>query len=102
MGRRALVARQQSWMPRLSAPSTSRWAPVVKADAGLLRKTTARAISWGVPIRPVGFWASWDAYRSGMFRSAPCQKPSSKYVLPGDTAFARTPRPASWNASPLM
>jgi hypothetical protein len=74
----------------------------VNAETGLLRKTTARAMSSGRPMRPVGFWASWDVYRSGMFCSAPCQKPPSKYVLPGETTLARTPRPASWNASPLM
>ncbi len=43
-----------SWMPRVSAPSTTRWVPVVKLETGLDRKTAAFAISSGRPIRPVG------------------------------------------------
>ena len=45
----------QSWMPRVSAPSTTRCVPVVRLDTGLDRKTTAFAESSGVPMRPVGF-----------------------------------------------
>jgi len=60
------------------------------------------AISSGVPIRPVGFSASAEAYTSGEPCSTADQNPSGKYVLPGDTTLARTPRPAIWKASPEM
>jgi hypothetical protein len=48
----------QNCTPRVSAPSTTRFVPVMKLAAGLARKTTPRAISSGLPIRPVGFSAS--------------------------------------------
>lgn len=54
-----------SWTPRVSAPSTTRLVPVVKLEVGLARNTTARAISCGVPIRPVGLSARAVAYSSG-------------------------------------
>src|SRR3954454_24846609 len=70
--------RGQSWIPRVSAPSTTRWAPVVKLDTGLARKTIAVAISSGLPIRLVGLAARAAAKDSGLPRSIPCQKPSGK------------------------
>ena len=45
----------QNWTPRVSAPSTTRFVPETKDAAGLATKTTARAISSGLAIRPVGF-----------------------------------------------
>ena len=50
----------------------------MKLDTGLERKTTAFAISSGVPIRPVGFSASAEAYTSGAFRSTADQKPCER------------------------
>ena len=40
------------------APSTTRFEPVVKEEAGLARNTAALAISCGVAMRPVGLRAS--------------------------------------------
>src|SRR5699024_3706142 len=44
----------QTWIPRVSAPSMSRFAPDVRLDRGLDRNTTLAAVSSGVPMRPVG------------------------------------------------
>ena len=51
-------ASPQYCTPRVSAPSTTRFVPVMKLAAGLARNATAFAISCGVPMRPVGFSAS--------------------------------------------
>ena len=48
----------QSWTPRVNAPSTTRFVPVMKLAAGLARNTAALAISCGVPMRPVGLSSS--------------------------------------------
>ena len=51
---------------------------MVKLEVGLARNTTARAISCGVPIRPVGLSASADAYSSGLPCSICSQTPPAK------------------------
>lgn len=52
--------------PRVNAPSTTKWVPVMKLAAGLARNTAAFAISWGVPMRPVGLSASASAKNFGL------------------------------------
>lgn len=46
-----------SCTPRVSAPSTTRFVPLIKLAAGLAIKATARPISSGRPILPVGLRA---------------------------------------------
>jgi len=46
-----------SWIPRVRAPSTMRFVPLVKLERGLARNATAVATSCGVPMRPVGLSA---------------------------------------------
>ena len=62
----------------MSAPSTSKLAPVMKLAAGLARKAAARAISSGRAIRPVGFSPSAVANSSGLLCSMFSQTPPGK------------------------
>src|SRR6266704_6440593 len=55
----------QNCTPRVSAPSTSRLAPVMKLAAGLHKNAAARAISSGFAILPGGFNAIALAKNSG-------------------------------------
>ena len=56
---RVVVERQHQKSTRcVSAPSMTRFVPVVNDERGLDRKTTAFATSCGVAMRPVGFRAS--------------------------------------------
>src|SRR5207244_5422355 len=52
------TARSQKFTRFEIAPSTTRFEPVVKEEAGLARNTAALAISCGVAMRPVGLRAS--------------------------------------------
>ena len=54
------------------------FAPLVRLDAGLDTNTTVRAISSGVPIRPVGLSAIAIENRSGTFCSMLAHTPPSK------------------------
>src|SRR6476619_1399187 len=65
------------------APSTTRFEPVVKEEAGLARNTAELAISCGVAMRPVGLRASASWKRFGMFCSTMFQIPPLKYTVPG-------------------
>jgi len=53
-------------------------APVIRLAAGLARKTTARATSSGVPMRPIAHWASAPSYMAGMACLIISQFPPSK------------------------
>lgn len=59
----------QSCTPLVSAPSITRFVPMVKLDAGLARKTMPLPISSGVAMRPVGFSDSACLNSSGTFCS---------------------------------
>src|ERR1700722_3589326 len=91
----------QNCTPLVSAPSTTRFVPVIKLAAGLARNTTARAISSGRPMLPAGFRAIARANRSGLPCSIFSQTPPAKYVFPGDTALTLMLRPASWYDRPF-
>src|SRR3954451_4793297 len=81
----------QNCTPRVRAPSTTRFVPVMKLAARLARNTAARAISSGRPMRPVGLRASAALNRSGLPYSILSQTPPGNQVLPGDTVLARMP-----------
>ena len=50
-------------------PSTSRLVPVISADAGDARNTTAAATSFGSPTRPTGMLARVRRLKSGSARA---------------------------------
>jgi hypothetical protein len=55
LGSRHVVVRlDHTWMPRVRAPSTTRFVPLIRRAERLARNTTGRATSSGVPICPVG------------------------------------------------
>src|SRR5664279_2621108 len=68
----------QNCTPRVKAPSTTRFVPVMKLAARLARNTTAFAISCGVPMRPVGLRASAVLYNCGLLSLIVFQTPPSK------------------------
>jgi DNA invertase Pin-like site-specific DNA recombinase len=68
----------QNCTPRVNAPSTTKLVPMMKLAAGLARNATARAISSGFAILPVGFNASACLKKSGLPVSICCHTPPSK------------------------
>ena len=68
----------QNCTPLVSAPSMTRFVPVVKLEAGLARNTTPRATSSAVAMRPVGLRSRACLNSSGLLFSIHCQMPPSK------------------------
>src|SRR5579859_7504460 len=74
-------------------PSTTRFCPDTKLEAGLSRKTTAQATSSGSPRRPSGTRAV-SSRTKPRFRLT-----TGEGTGPGETAFIRTPCFPRWHAA---
>src|SRR5687768_15321710 len=80
-------------------PSTFKATPVIQLAAGEQRKTTALAISSGVPKRPEGmFCLTNSAMPSGSCRTRRSHPPPGKRIEPGATELTRMPSGASCSA----